>query len=81
MKYVFLDDHYDQGHFLMSDLENHQDCKVIYKDRLHQNAIINAFCCSHIIRKIKKRLIQNLSYSASVVAYAVKRRHYLGIKR
>ena len=56
MKYVFLDDHYDQGHFLMSDLENHQDCKVIYKDRLHQNAIINAFCCSHIIRKIKKRL-------------------------
>ena len=54
MKHVFLDDNYDQGHYLMHDLEQHPDCHVIYKDRLHQNAAFNAFFCSHIFRKIKR---------------------------
>lgn len=56
MKHVFLDDNYDQGHILMYDIENHPDCHVIFKDRLHHNAIVNAFFCSHIIGKIKRHI-------------------------
>jgi hypothetical protein len=38
----------------MRDLENHPDCRVIYKDRLHPNFFLNAFCLTHIIRRIKQ---------------------------
>lgn len=56
MKYLFLDNNYELGHFLMHDLENHPECQVIYKDRLHHNIILNAFCLSHIVRRIKRYL-------------------------
>lgn len=72
MRYVFLDDNYDIGHFLMNDLENQKDCHVIYKDRVHHNIIINAFCCSHIIRRINRWLklpFKKLSYKIILHRY------------
>lgn len=54
MQYVFLDDNYQTGHILMSDIENKDNVSVIYKDRLFDHHTLNNFCRFYISKKVKK---------------------------
>ena len=56
MKHVFLDDNYDQGHFIMLDIEKRDDCAVMYPDRIHNNRLFNRLYCHFTYGKLKNRL-------------------------
>ena len=54
VKYIFLDDNYQTGHFLMKDIEPLEEVRVIYKDRMLKNPILNIFCRIYLSQKIKR---------------------------
>ena len=56
MKYVFFDEIYNEGHILMYDLEKHEDCVVIYKDRLHKNHMVDRLYQSILRGRLRRRL-------------------------
>lgn len=54
MKHVFLDWWDNHGHILMSDLEKHRDCVVIYTNRLHDNMFINSVLYHVMYGRLRK---------------------------
>lgn len=54
MHYVFLDDNYQTGHILMSDIENMDDVTVVYKDSLFKLKPLNFLGRLTISQRTKK---------------------------
>lgn len=54
MQYIFLEDNYQTGHMLMSDIENMKNVHIVYKDKLIKNILFNNICRLYISKKINR---------------------------
>ena len=69
MKYVFLDENYDQGHILMQDLESHEDCVVIYRNHLLRNRFFNRLFLSLFYGRLNKILPKSLKKQLTKIVF------------